>query len=93
MDSTDSDEELSMAFKEVHAILQEESLRSLPLMVLLHKQDLNARSEEEVCVSCCCNKISVKNFINFFACVCHCPHGLVNFMLTTTNFHIISLVV
>ena len=48
MDSTDDEEGLLMAFKEIHAILQEESLRSLPLMVLLHKQDLNPISEQEV---------------------------------------------
>ena len=50
VDSMDGDEELSTAFKEVYTILQEESLRSLPLMVLLHKQDLSPKLEEEVCV-------------------------------------------
>lgn len=50
MDSTEDKEALLTAFKEIHAILQEESLRSLPLMVLLHKQDLNPVSEQEVLV-------------------------------------------
>ena len=79
MDSTNSDEELSVAFKEVHTILQEELLKSLPLMVLLHKQDVNPRSEEEVHVLYFCKKISAKN-LNLFAHmhVCHCLHGLVN---------------
>lgn len=53
MDSTNGEEELSTAFKEVHAILQEESLRSLPLMVLLHKQDLSSTSEQEVPIPMC----------------------------------------
>ena len=50
MDSTDGEEELLTAFREIYAILQEESLRSLPLMVLLHKQDRDPKSEEEVCI-------------------------------------------
>jgi len=48
VDSTDGEEELLTAFKEIHNILQEESLNSLPLMVLLHKQDVNPKSEQEV---------------------------------------------
>ena len=48
VDSTDGEEVLSAAFKEIHAVLQEEALRSLPLMVLLHKQDLSPKSEHEV---------------------------------------------
>ena len=48
MDSADGEEALSAAFKEIHTILQEEALRSLPLMVLLHKQDLSPKSEHEV---------------------------------------------
>lgn len=48
VDSTNSEEELLTAFREIYAILQEESLRSLPLMVLLHKQDRDPKSEEKI---------------------------------------------
>lgn len=55
MDSTDGEEELLTAFKELRAVLQEESLNTLPLMILLHKQDLNAKSEQEASVLLCSN--------------------------------------